>query len=123
MWLEAANTRKAVEVGTSLADQFVRTAPEPVSRKRSKVGEQARQLQSFLAQVDREALPLQLGLFRRAKLASTFKWRLLDNGIEPEIVDELTRMLLLRLAAKPATSVPADTTFVTPVSTPKSSKV
>jgi tetratricopeptide (TPR) repeat protein len=123
MWLKAANTRKAVEVGTSLADQFVRTAPEPVSRKRSKVGEQARQLQSFLAQVDREALPLQLGLFRRAKLASSFKWRLLDNGIEPEIVDELTRMLLLRLAAKPATSVPADTTFVTPVSTPKSSNV
>jgi hypothetical protein len=36
-------------------------------------------------------------MFRRAKLANSFKWRLLDGGFDPKLVDELTRMLLLRL--------------------------
>src|SRR6185437_9914939 len=70
--------------------------------------EPQRQLQSFLAQVDREAVPLQLGLFRRAKLANTFKWRLLDSGVERQTADELTRMLLLRLTAKPVLTAPQE---------------
>jgi hypothetical protein len=36
-------------------------------------------------------------MFRKAKLANSFKWRLLDRGTDPALVDELTRMLLLRL--------------------------
>ncbi len=54
-------------------------------------------IQSFLARVDSEARPLRLGFFRRAKLANTFKWRLLDRGTDPGLADELTRMLVLRL--------------------------
>ena len=53
----------------------------------------------LLTGVDRDARPLQFGMFRRAKFASSFKWRLLDNGVDLALADELTRMLMLRLAA------------------------
>ena len=39
-------------------------------------------------------IPLRLGPLRRAKLAISFKWHLLDNGVKTELADELTRILL-----------------------------
>jgi tetratricopeptide (TPR) repeat protein len=110
MWLKALDTKKAAEVGTSLADQFVTTVVLQGQRKRGKPAERARELQTFLAQAEREALSLDLGLFRRARLANSFKWRLLDSGVEQEVVDELTQMLLMRLSGKPgATPLPQNT--------------
>jgi tetratricopeptide (TPR) repeat protein len=101
MWLKGLNTSKASKVGASLADQL---APaelnSPVDRKSTRLGSKGRELHTFLQSVDREAGALQLGVFRRAKLANSFKWRLLDHGVEPEVVEHLTRMLLLRLTAK-----------------------
>ena len=52
-------------------------------------------LQKFLQRVDREARPLKLNLLKRAKLANTFKWRLLEKGVEQQLADELTRALVL----------------------------
>jgi hypothetical protein len=100
MWFTNLKTRKAVEVGTSLADHVIASVAGETPRKRKKAGGEDAQLQRFLARVDQEARPLQLGIFRRAKLANTFKWRLLDKGVDPHVVNELTRMLLLRLSGK-----------------------
>lgn len=100
MWFTNLKTRKAVAVGVSLADHFVTSVSEQAGRKRNKAGGGDAQVQRFLGQVDREARPLQLGIFRRAKLANSFKWRLLEKGVNPEVVNELTRMLLLRLSTK-----------------------
>ena len=104
-WLDA---RKATEVGTELADDIVLRSV-PASRKQRKTGavdSQRQELQSFLRQflqsVDREARPLRLNAFQRAKLLNSFKWRLLDKGVERELVDELTQALLLRLTTTPA---------------------
>lgn len=104
MWFKDLKSRKAIEMGASLADNFIAAIAEQGGGKRKKAGGQDAHVQRFLAQVDREARPLQLGLFRRAKLANSFKWRLLDKGVEPAVVDELTRMLLLRLSTKPSTT-------------------
>jgi tetratricopeptide (TPR) repeat protein len=124
MWLMAPSMRKAAEVGTALADQFVSSAPDLVTNKQGNGADQARQLQKFLSQVDQEARPLQLGPFRRAKLASTFKWHLLDNGIKTEFADELTRLLLLRLSAQPTTSaLPTNAVPAPPASKPKARNV
>jgi tetratricopeptide (TPR) repeat protein len=97
-WLDA---RDATRVGASLADDFVMqeaagglAAPED---RRNAAGLQ-QLLQKFLHRVDREARSLELNLFKRAKLANSFKWRLLEKGVEPQIVDELTQALLVRLA-------------------------
>ena len=94
-WL---NTKVAVDAGGSLADQFLAAvAKSNAKRNPNKTPDQAKAIEAFLAQVDREVRPLRLGIFRRAKLANTFKWRLLDQGVDRALADELTRMLLLRL--------------------------
>jgi len=102
MLLNWLNAREAVEVGNSLADQFVpKTTPDPAKRrKKGRSGEPDEELLKFLQRIDRDARPLRLNLYKRAKLANTFKWKLLQNGVEPEVVNELTRALLLRLAGK-----------------------
>ena len=56
-------------------------------------------LQRFLQKVDQAARPLRLNVFKRAKLANSFKWRLREKGVEPQIIDELTQALVLRLSA------------------------
>jgi hypothetical protein len=98
MWLAWFSSRNASNVGNSLADHFIAAATETTKKRRGPPSSQQDQaIQSFLARIDSEARPLRLGMFRRAKLANSFKWRLLDRGLDPKLVDELTRMLLLRL--------------------------
>ena len=97
MWLDWFNSRIATDVGNSLADHFMAAATATKKGRPSRPADRAQAIQSFLARVDSEARPLRLGVFRKAKLANSFKWRLLDRGTDPALVDELTRMLLLRL--------------------------
>jgi hypothetical protein len=98
-WLNAS---EAVGIGSALADQFVpRTPPEPAKRrKKARAIEPDEELRKFLVRIDSEVRPLRLNFYKRAKLANSFKWKLLQNGIEPGLVDELTRILLVRLAGK-----------------------
>src|SRR5215469_4779759 len=109
MLLNWLNAREATEVGTALADDFVLQTASSGARG-FKAGSRApdAKLESFLGKflqaVDRKVGPLQLNVFKRAKLANSFKWRLLEKGIERPIVDELTQALVLRLTASKATS-------------------
>jgi tetratricopeptide (TPR) repeat protein len=123
MWLKGINIANAARMGTSLADQFVTTASQPASRQPKKSPDRTVQLRSFLAQVDREAVTLRLGLFRRAKLASSFKSRLLDNGVEPELAHELTQILVTRLSSRATASAPVESTFTKLPALPNSGDV
>src|SRR5579863_4411890 len=92
----------AVRVGTALADDFVlRAASGQEGAKREKRGSPAQEsrnlLQKFLARVDHETQSLKLNIFKRATLANSFKWRLLEKGVEHNVVEELTQALVLRL--------------------------
>jgi tetratricopeptide (TPR) repeat protein len=104
-WFKAS---EAAQVGTALADDVMLQSPlGSLARDKGKnPGVQERELQKFLQKflqrVDRDARPLQLNFLRRAKLANSFKWRLLEKGIEKELVDELTQALVLRLTTQPA---------------------
>ena len=97
------DTREATEVGAALADDFVlqtdqKKTKAPADKEPQKV------LNRFLQRVDRDARPLRLNAFKKAKLANSFKWRLLEKGVEAQIVEELTRALVMRLSAKPTGS-------------------
>jgi hypothetical protein len=99
-WLNAS---EAVGIGSGLADQFVpKATPEPAKRRKKKDRAAApdAELQRFLGRIDSEVRPLRLNFYKRAKLANSFKWKLLQNGVDPGLVDELTRILLVRLAGK-----------------------
>jgi hypothetical protein len=102
MFLNFLNASAAVEIGNSLADQFISQAsPEAAKRvKKARPGEAEEELRKFVQRIDSDARPLRLNFYKRAKLANSFKWKLLQNGVKPEFVNELTRMLLLRLAGK-----------------------
>jgi hypothetical protein len=102
MLLKWLNAGKAIEVGSALADQFLpQTGPGPSKRpKKARPGEHAEELQKFVQRIDREASPLQLNIYKRAKLANSFRWKLLENGVEPQLVEELTRILVLRISGK-----------------------
>ena len=96
-WL---NAREATEVGTALADDFVlQNKPEAAgSHAAGPEGKQLQKfLQRFLQRVDQETRPLKLNVFKRAKLANSFKWRLLERGVEKPLVEELTHALVLQL--------------------------
>ena len=99
MWLDKLNSRTVVNVGHSLADHFLAGAASIDDRRASRSAQQRKAIQSFIARVDNEARPLGLGVFRRAKLVSSFKGRLLDGGADVALADELTQLLLLRLSA------------------------
>ncbi len=111
MLLKWFNAREATEVGTALADDFVlQSASRSSGTRRQEIrsGPQGQELQKLLHRVDREARPLKLNLIKRAALANSFKWRLLEEGVEQQLVDELTQALVLRLTARQASSVPSN---------------
>jgi tetratricopeptide (TPR) repeat protein len=104
-WL---NSREATEAGVALADDFVLQTVTAGARRKGPAGKQLETfMQRFLQGVDRAARPLQLNVFKRAKLANSFKWRLLEKGVEHEVVNELTQALVLRLTTQ-RTSVRPD---------------
>ena len=117
MLLKWLNAREATEVGTALADDFVLQSASGSSgtrRQETRFDAQGQELQKFLhkflQRVDREARPLKLNFFKRAKLANSFKWRLLEKGVEQQLVDELTQALVLRITGNQDSSVPSHQT-------------
>lgn len=99
-WLDGT---QATQVGTALADDFYLQSSPSNEQRRPQGPELQKFLQKFLQQVDRAVQPLKLNVFKRAKLANSFKWRLLEKGVEQAVVDELTQALVLRLTgAAPA---------------------
>lgn len=102
-WLDAS---EAAQVGASLADDFyLQTSGRSGARRKEGQHELQKFLQRFRQQVERAAQPLKLNVFKRAKLANSFKWRLLEKGVDREIVDDLTNALVMQLSAKPGSSV------------------
>ncbi len=94
MLLDWFNAREAVDVGAALADAFPPPAP---AANRARAANATQDVQKFLQRAAREARPLKLNLFRRAKLLETFKSRLLERGVDRSAVEEITRLLLVQL--------------------------
>ena len=110
MLLKWFNAREAAEVGSALADDFLQSASRSSGTRRqgTRSGPQGQDLLKLLRRVDREAGPLKLNLIKRAALANSFKWRLLEKGVEQQLVDELTQALVLRLTSNQANPVSSD---------------
>lgn len=107
MSLDWFNVRDAAAVGTSLAD---RLAPPADAGKPPAPGfsDQGKAWQALLERADPEIRALRLNFFKRARLANSFKWRLLENGVDKGIADELTQSLLMHLlVGRAVTTAPA----------------
>jgi tetratricopeptide (TPR) repeat protein len=98
--LDWFNVREAVAVGAALADQLGPNATlTEATRARDKAAKAVTRsaLQDLLRRADREVRSLRLNFYKRAKLANSFKWRLLENGVEKDVADEVTQALVLHL--------------------------
>jgi tetratricopeptide (TPR) repeat protein len=102
MLLEWFNAREAANAGVALADSLTPSAP-PRSAKAARK-EEAGALRELLERADRQVRTLRLNVYKKAKFANSFKWRLIENGVEPEVADEVTHALVLHLSQNPVSA-------------------
>jgi tetratricopeptide (TPR) repeat protein len=122
MLLDWFNARAATQVGATLADCYL-PPPSAAAKRNSQPTKNGRpDLQKFLQRVAREAGPLKLNLFKRAKLLNSFKWRLLERGVDRRTADELTELVLLQLSGGPLHAVASSRAVEGAASEPVSSR-
>ncbi len=90
MMLDWFNGREAAEIGTALADGF--SPPQAAASAPTDA------LPELLRRADRDVRTLQLNFYKKARFANSFKWRLIENGVERRTADEVTRSLILYLS-------------------------
>lgn len=110
MTLEWFDASEATKIGVELADQF---APQPVSHAATHGNQpaprkQGDELHMILQRADREVRGLRLNFYKKAKFANSFKWRLLENGVEKTLADEVTQRLVLHLSGNQSWSALSD---------------
>jgi tetratricopeptide (TPR) repeat protein len=98
--LDWFNVREASEIGIALADEI---APQIAAGSAARGGpaagrKSAKALQELLRRAERDRRTQRLNLYQRAKFANSFKWRLLEGGVEADIAGEITRALVLHLS-------------------------
>lgn len=78
------NSREATEIGIALADQYAlqRDSTAIPHGTKTAEGQPTDPLQDILDRAARELRTLRLNFYKRAKFANSFKWRLLEKGVE-----------------------------------------
>jgi hypothetical protein len=92
-WLDASEAQK---FGTTLADFIIERIPTDGSGKKEKsAAKQQEVVNKMLLQIEIFKANHKLNMYKKAKLANAFKWKLLDAKFETETVDELTKTVLI----------------------------
>jgi tetratricopeptide (TPR) repeat protein len=93
------NAREAADLGVALADQFAAAAALATMRNsEGKRKGHAAALEQLHERADREVLPLELNFYQKARFANSFKWKLIENGVEPGVADGVTQSLIMHLS-------------------------
>ena len=100
--LKAFDTRELEEFATALANDLGRRFP-PASEARTDPGVE-HQIKVILEGLTARAVRFheqhKLGVYKKAKLANVFKWKLTDLGYSEDFVERATRQVVTRLAVK-----------------------
>ena len=96
--LDWFNGRDAHNFGTSLAEFFMERVPlDNTTRKKASFAKKQEALEKIFTKVILYKQQNKLNVYKKAKLGNGFKWKLLEANYDPEFVDELTRMLMLKI--------------------------
>jgi Flp pilus assembly protein TadD len=98
MILKWFNAREAADLGAALADEFAPLATSTRSGNTAGNKHRPDRLEELLQHVDRDVRSLRLNFYKRAKFANSFKWRLLENGVKPDVANEVTERLIVHLS-------------------------
>ncbi|MFO1325301.1 MAG: hypothetical protein U1F15_14745 [Burkholderiales bacterium] len=96
------NTKELEEFSTQLADDLGRRFP-PASEARTDPGAQHQIkviLEGLAARAVRYHQQNKLGVYRKAKLANVFKWRLTELGYSKPFVERATKEVATKLAVR-----------------------
>jgi tetratricopeptide (TPR) repeat protein len=97
MMLDWFNVREARAVGVALADRVARQTTLGSSAPGKQQSRAAGSLQDLLRRQAPELDALRLNFLKRAKLANSFRWRLIEQGVEKPLAEDLTQTLLMHL--------------------------
>jgi lipoprotein NlpI len=93
-WLDA---RDAQQFGITLADFFMERIPlEEHNKKIKSLAKKQAVLDKIFLQVQVFKTKNKLNIYKKARLGNAFKWKLLDANYDPALVDELTKLLMLK---------------------------
>ena len=105
--LDWFDSREAAQIGAALADELApRTAPAVARGDATGISPGA--LERLMRRADEEVRSLRLNIYKRAKFANSFKWRLLENGVAQEVADTVTQSLVVHLAQNQVPAVGQD---------------
>jgi hypothetical protein len=100
--LKALDTRELEEFATALAADLGRRFP-PASEARTDSGVE-HQIKVILEGLTVRAVRYheqhKLGVYKKAKLANVFKWKLTELGYSDQFVERATKQIVTRLAVK-----------------------
>jgi hypothetical protein len=92
-WFDAS---EAQNFGTTLADFYIeRIRAEDSGDKNKSVAKQQEVINKMLLQIEIFKANHKLNLYKKAKLANAFKWKLLDAKYQSDNIDELIKILLV----------------------------
>ena len=100
--LKIFDTRELEEFATSLAVDLGRRFP-PASEARTDPGVEHQVkviLEGLTARAIRFHEQNKLGIYKKAKLANVFKWKLTELGYSSAFVERATNQVVMRLAVK-----------------------
>jgi len=100
--LGLVDTRELEEFATALADDFGRRFP-PTSETRTDPGVKHQReviIEGLAARAIRFHQQQKLGIYKKAKLANVFRWRLAELGYSKSFVERVTKDVVTRLARK-----------------------
>lgn len=106
MTLNWFKSNEAVDIGAALADEFSRSAAAKENAANFPIPDP---LEKILQHADSQVRGLRLNFFKRAKFANSFKWRLIENGVDKGVADELTQKLIVHLAVNGGTTAEGPT--------------
>jgi len=97
--LEWFNTTNVKKFGSELGDYYVNRAKQIDKSDKPKIIERKRRelLQKMEVQINLFSSSCELNIYKKAQLGNSFKWRLLDSGLEKPHVEEITSWLTKRL--------------------------
>lgn len=100
--LKFLDTRELEEFAVGLATDLARRFP-PTSEKRTDAGA-VHQIKVILEGLAARAVRYhdqhKLGVYKKAKLANVFQWKLKDLGYSPAFIERATKEIVTRLAVK-----------------------
>lgn len=92
------NTKEEQEFGISLANFFCEKFPLELGRKKNKsLAQRQKVLENMFRQIAEFKKLYKLNMYKKAKLGNSFKWHLIEAGYDHEFVDEMTKIVLLKL--------------------------